>query len=133
MKHTYGIGLIKIEDQINQKKQFKGAKIEIFYHFTIWGTKVYDNGTVVLRIIRKNPNVSTTDWTCFYEMLSLRIIYPNGTVIERDIKLEGVQQSSYCKWFYADFDNIGYELIRMDQILVTYLNKFNGTHNDAWG
>ena len=33
-------------------------------------TRVYDDGTLVARIIRINSNMSTTNKDCFYEMLS---------------------------------------------------------------
>src|SRR3954447_5003063 len=49
-------------------------------------TRIYDDGTVVARIIRKNTTTSTS--VCFYEMLSLRVIYPDGLVDEKDIKLD---------------------------------------------
>src|ERR1043166_672360 len=54
----------------------------------VWNLKTYDDGTAVARIIRKNMNTSTATEDCFYEMLSLRIIHLNGTVDEKDIKLD---------------------------------------------
>src|SRR3954469_9549438 len=58
-------------------------------------SRVYEDGTVVVRIIRQNMNTSTATKVCFYEMLSLRIIHPNGTVNEKDIKLD-IQPFNYC-------------------------------------
>src|SRR5688572_17737333 len=61
--------------------------------------KTYEDGTVVVRIIR-NYNTLTRDSICennetfHYEMLSLRIIHLNGAVEEKDIELN--IQSNYC-------------------------------------
>ena len=38
----------------------------------VWKSKVYDDGTVVVRIVRQNMTTSTTTRECFNEMLSLR-------------------------------------------------------------
>jgi hypothetical protein len=75
---------------------------KVYYPGTprITDLRAYDDGTVVVRIVRANANTTTTDLTCYYEILSLRIINLDGTVIEKDIKLEGVQQSNYCKETY---------------------------------
>jgi hypothetical protein len=110
---------------------------KVYYPGTprITDLRAYDDGTVVVRIVRANANTTTTDLTCYYEILSLRIINLDGTVIEKDIKLEGVQQSNYCKETYYRFavDHLRYELIRTNQILVIYHNNFNHTNADAWG
>ena len=49
--------------------------------------RVYDDGTAVARIVRKNRSTTVNIKTCFHEIFSLRIIRPNGTVDEKDIKL----------------------------------------------
>ncbi|RIA80123.1 hypothetical protein C1645_793218 [Glomus cerebriforme] len=89
----------------------------------VWDTKAYDDGTMVMRIARKNPSTSTPTSPCFYEMLSLRFIYPNGTVVEKDIKLD-IQSFNYCvianEALTEEF--LKYFLIRNNQILVTYHN-----------
>src|SRR4051812_35757325 len=58
----------------------------------VWHTKTYDDDTVVVRIVRVN---SVTTTTCFYEILSLRIIHPDGTVDEKDFELD-IQPFNYC-------------------------------------
>src|SRR4051794_14662781 len=59
----------------------------------VFSAKTYDDGTVVIRIIRRNFRLPTA--ACTFEMLSLRIIHPNGTIVERDIKLD-IQQFNFC-------------------------------------
>jgi len=92
------------------------------------GLNAYDDGTVVIRI------VYDYNTTCYHDIFFLRIIYPNGTVIKKDIKLEGVQQFNYCNddKKYED-DKLKYELIRMNQILITYKDHFNKTHVNVSG
>src|SRR3954454_9139875 len=60
-------------------------------------TKVYDDGTVVARVVRKNASTSNPYQDCFFEIFSLRIIHPNGTVDEKDIKLE-IKQVDHCNF-----------------------------------
>ncbi|CAG8708201.1 19983_t:CDS:2, partial [Rhizophagus irregularis] len=78
----------------------------------VWDARTYDDGTVVVRIIGN----------CSYEMFSLRIINTDGTIVIKDIKLEGVQQFNYCFKYKNNNDIIKYELIRKNQILVLYYN-----------
>ena len=102
-------------------------------------SKAYEDGTMVVRIIRYYSS-SATDNICYqisnnmllYEMLSLRIIHLNGTVEEKDIIL-GIQLFNYCH-----DDLLDYYLIRKNHILVTY--NYNTTNPDntyqtykAWG
>src|ERR1043166_1187374 len=61
----------------------------------VWKSRTYDDGTVVARIVRQNMNTSTATEGCFDEILSLRIIHPNGTVDEKDIKLD-IHPLNYC-------------------------------------
>src|SRR3954469_14265069 len=57
--------------------------------------KGYDDGMIIARVVRINVEASTAANVCFYEMLSLRMIHPNGTVEEKDIKLD-IPQFNYC-------------------------------------
>src|SRR5437764_764780 len=50
--------------------------------------KTYYDGTVVGRIVRLNRAMSAPPKTCFFDTLSLRIIHLDGTVDEKDIKLD---------------------------------------------
>src|SRR6266542_3768414 len=105
------------------------------------GTKniLYDDGTVVLRIIRRN--VASWDQICLIEKFFLRIIHLDGTVDEKDIDL-GIQPFNYCIQkanglnfkYFVDF--INYALIRKNQVLVTYYNAtdLNDFHTyEEWG
>ncbi|GES75940.1 hypothetical protein GLOIN_2v1842543 [Rhizophagus clarus] len=94
---------------------------------TVTDLKAYDDGTVAVRISRFYDD-------CDYDIFFLRIIYPDGTFIKKDIKLEGVQQFSYCNnlTFFA-IDKLKYELIRMNQILVIYGDYCNETHVNVSG
>jgi hypothetical protein len=77
----------------------------------VWDSKTYDDGTVVVRIVRD----------CSYEMFSLRIIHNDGTIDKKDIEL-GVQQFNYCFKYKNNKDILNYELIRKNQILILYYN-----------
>src|SRR5437763_16217932 len=62
----------------------------------IIGTKVYDDGTIVARIIRMDGSPPmTADKLCFDEILSLRIMHHNDIVEEQDIKLE-INSFNHC-------------------------------------
>ncbi|RIA97775.1 hypothetical protein C1645_813648, partial [Glomus cerebriforme] len=89
----------------------------------MWDSKSYEDGTMVIRIVRKNAIKSMPDRSCFYEILSLRLIYTNGTVIEKDIKLD-IQSFNYCIFSNDGIieEYLKYYLIRKNQILVTYYN-----------
>src|ERR1044072_4006104 len=84
----------------------------------VWESEAYDDGTIVARIVRQNMSASTAIKTCFNEMLSLRIIHPNGTVDEKDIKLN-IQPLNYCI-FQNGAELLNYYLIRKDHILITF-------------
>ncbi|CAB4421575.1 unnamed protein product [Rhizophagus irregularis] len=92
----------------------------------IWNSKSYDDGTMVVRIIRKNAATSINRYLCFYEMLSLRIINTDGTVVEKDLKLD-IQPLNYCVFQLPSSGNIFLEfmkhlLIRKNQIFIAYYN-----------
>jgi hypothetical protein len=100
--------------------------------------KVYEDGTAVARIVRTKE--VTAEKVCFFEIFSLRIIHPNGTVDEKDIELDkkGIPLINYC---FLNKDNLlirflDYFLLRKNQILVTYVNTTNPdefiTYQD-WG
>jgi hypothetical protein len=102
--------------------------------------KVYDDGTAVARIVRKNNATSIGARTCLYEMLFFRIIHPNGTVDEKDIDNErlGISSINYC--FFTinarPIKFLDYFLIRKNHILITYVETTNpddpSTYED-WG
>ncbi|CAI2186782.1 17543_t:CDS:2, partial [Funneliformis geosporum] len=91
----------------------------------VWRQRVYDDGTTVVRIVRRNPAIQGV---CLIEKLFLRIIHLDGTVEEKDIDL-GIQPFNYCIFTSDNAGVIGtnvefldYHLIRKNQILVTYHN-----------
>ncbi|CAG8539424.1 13713_t:CDS:2 [Racocetra fulgida] len=61
----------------------------------IWRPYVYKDGTLLVRIIRRDAANSSTNKTCLQQILSLRLIFPNGTVSELDIDLK-IQPFNYC-------------------------------------
>ncbi|CAG8498785.1 13727_t:CDS:2, partial [Cetraspora pellucida] len=61
----------------------------------IWKPYVYHDGTILVRIIRRDAANSIVNRVCLQQVLSLRIIYPNGTVTELDIDLK-IQSFNYC-------------------------------------
>ena len=97
----------------------------------VWKSEAYDDGTIVARIVRQNMSASTAIKTCFNEMLSLRIIHPNGTVDEKDIKLN-IQPLNYCI-FQNGTELLNYYLIRKNHILITYYNMIDIYSYEEWG
>ncbi|CAG8806305.1 26373_t:CDS:2, partial [Racocetra persica] len=61
----------------------------------IWKPYVYKDGTLLVRIIRRDAANSINNKVCLQQILSLRIIYPNGTVTELDVDLK-IQSFNYC-------------------------------------
>jgi hypothetical protein len=83
---------------------------------------------MVIRIIRKNATTSINNYLCFYEVLSLRIINLDGTVVEKNLKLN-IQSFNYCVFQMVSGGEWGewmeflqYFLIKKNQILITYYN-----------
>src|SRR6266542_4899243 len=54
----------------------------------VWRSIVYEDGTTVFRIIRRDINVNETNKVCLIQKLMLRILYPNGTLTELDLELD---------------------------------------------
>jgi len=71
---------------------------------------VYDDGTVVLRIVRENVATVFEDRVCYLEKFSLRIIHLNGIVDEKDINL-GVQSFNYCRLVNVNLEFMNFHLI----------------------
>src|SRR6266498_2763950 len=87
----------------------------------IWNQQVYDDGTVVLRIIRENVTRILKDRVCYLEKFSLRIIQLDGKVDEKDFDL-GIQPFNYCRLLSENVEFMNFRLIRKNQVLVTYYN-----------
>ncbi|GBB88967.1 hypothetical protein RclHR1_01560003 [Rhizophagus clarus] len=92
--------------------------------------KTYDD-IIAIRIVRNQMRIKS--WHCNYDTFFLRIIYPNGTVTEKDFKLEGVQPFAYCSFMTGDYDQLYYEIIGMNRILVIYNNSTNYQTFEGWG
>ena len=83
-------------------------------------TRVYDDDTVVARIVRKNTTTITS--ACFYEILSLRIIHPGGSVDEKDFKLD-IPSFNYC-FFRQQNERIGFlDYLRWNLRLTWHVQK----------
>ncbi|KAF0395551.1 hypothetical protein F8M41_010214 [Gigaspora margarita] len=92
----------------------------------IWRTYVYDDGTILVRIVRRDAANSGGTRVCLQQVLSLRLIYPNGTVSELDIDLN-IQSFNYC---LIQATPINLEPIRLytlqpGYLLLTYFNATN--------
>ncbi|CAG8490790.1 11715_t:CDS:2, partial [Dentiscutata heterogama] len=113
----------------------------------VWNSIVYDDGTIVLRIVREDPgsnklipNATISNTTmCLQNLLSLRILFSNGTVIEQNIDLE-IQSLNYCISkldVNSDlFDPIKLYALNTNYVLVTYYNATNVNDNSTysyWG
>ncbi|CAB4375651.1 unnamed protein product [Rhizophagus irregularis] len=110
-----------IETTIGKMKTFSHVE-EIDYGPTslplVYDSQVFDDGTMVIRIVRRD---SPPNNDCFINMLSLRIINLDGTVIEKDYKNLDIPKINYCSLIKSY--PLKYYLIRKKQILVTYYNS----------
>ncbi|CAG8599360.1 555_t:CDS:2, partial [Diversispora eburnea] len=92
----------------------------------IWQYGTYFDGTVVLRIINRDPNKnSSTTELWIRPVLSLRIIYPNGTVSEIDIELEIPEFNWHPLIDDYIQDTINIYALHKGYLLVTYFNTSN--------
>ncbi|CAG8461302.1 7611_t:CDS:2 [Acaulospora colombiana] len=104
----------------------------------IWQLISYDDGTTVARVIHKDPNVNSTNTTTFIDQrLSLRIIYPNGTVSEID-KDPNIPSFNYAITLATPdvFDPINIRVLQVGYVLVTYFDASdakNYSTYEEWG
>ncbi|CAB4397749.1 unnamed protein product [Rhizophagus irregularis] len=106
------------------------AQIKTFLH----EEKDYGLESTVVRIVRNDTSKSNAIEHCNYDILFLRMIYPDGTVIEKDIKLEDVQLFNYCSVnIDVDEDHLKYEIIENNKILVIYYNSTDDIKVEGWG
>src|SRR6266540_1645827 len=64
----------------------------------------YDDNTIIVRIVRKNSSAIPTHddiYICVDNYLSLRTIYPDGTVAPVDILLD-IQDFNFCQLLNGD-------------------------------
>ncbi|RHZ49469.1 hypothetical protein Glove_520g5 [Diversispora epigaea] len=104
----------------------------------MWQYGKYIDGTVVLRIINVENISDTGDVVLIRQMLSLRIIYPNGTVSEIDKGLE-IQEFNWQITTTSDGinqDPISIFALQRDNLLVRYFKASNTsdiTTYEEWG
>ncbi|RHZ84041.1 hypothetical protein Glove_86g120 [Diversispora epigaea] len=93
----------------------------------IWYSYQYDDGTVILRISGVNPfnDIGLNNTKCYDSILSLRVLYTNGTVGEIESDLGGIQDFNWCPTMYAS-NSIRYPVrvypLQKDYILISYIN-----------
>ncbi|RHZ73047.1 hypothetical protein Glove_233g9 [Diversispora epigaea] len=98
----------------------------------IWQYGKYIDGTVVTRIINRDPNVtSPSNELWVKQVLSLRIIYPNGTVSEIDIDNKDLEIQGF-NWHLttnpstgAFQDPISIYALQSGYLIVRYFNASN--------
>ncbi|RHZ82560.1 hypothetical protein Glove_109g37 [Diversispora epigaea] len=105
----------------------------------IWKYLTYFDGTVVIRIINVDPNKISLDPELWVRpMLSLRIIYPNGTVSEIDKYLEIPEFNWHITMSFDGYrlDPINIFVLQKGFLLVRYFNAPNSddiTTYEEWG
>ncbi|CAG8587837.1 1008_t:CDS:2, partial [Acaulospora colombiana] len=82
--------------------------------------KTYDDGTVLIRVVRQDPSVK--DRFCVEQMLSLRVIHLNGAVAEININNTALNMNSlnYCP-FKSGFPDSNVNLIRIFPLQEGYI------------
>ncbi|RHZ82458.1 hypothetical protein Glove_109g153 [Diversispora epigaea] len=86
----------------------------------------YFDGTVVVRIINVDPNKISLDPELWVRpMLSLRIIYPNGTVSEMDKDLEIPEFNWHITQVNGLLDPVNIFALQKGYLLVRYFNASN--------
>jgi hypothetical protein len=100
----------------------------------VLNTDCYDDGTIVARIIRVNYTVPPK--ICVQEYLSIRTIYPNGTVKSFDLPADtlNIQPFNFC--LLPQFNPLRFYPVRTNLLLITYVEAADEnnpyTYND-WG
>ncbi|RHZ82401.1 hypothetical protein Glove_109g261 [Diversispora epigaea] len=94
----------------------------------IWLHEKYFDGTVVIRIVNRNPSMTINNIELWLRpVLSLRIIHPNGTVSEIDIDLEIPEFNFRITKSFDDYllDPIDIFALQKGFLLVRYFNASN--------
>ena len=100
----------------------------------VLNSNFYDDGTIVVRIVR--VNYTAPPKICVEEYLSIRTIYPNGTVKRFDLSADtlNIQPFNFC--LLPKFNPIRFYPVKKNFLFLTYAeaedvnNPF--TYND-WG
>ncbi|GBC03266.1 hypothetical protein RclHR1_05040007 [Rhizophagus clarus] len=100
----------------------------------VLNTAFYDDGTIVVRIVR--VNYTTPSSICVEERLSIRTVYPNGTTKGFDLSSDtlDIQPFNFC--LLPQFNPLRFYSVKENLLLITYViaedvnNPY--TYND-WG
>jgi hypothetical protein len=109
---------------------------ETFSTPRVLNSNFYDDGTIVVRIVRVNPNHKAPPKICVEEFLSLRIIYPDKTIKKLDLSAVtlNIQPFNFC--LFPTANPIRFYPVKKNFLFLTYAeaedvnNPF--TYND-WG
>src|SRR6266496_4122154 len=104
--------VLPVKSSIIKFEEKQAEPIKILH---VLNTDCYDDNTIIVRIAREN--YTTPSRICVQEYLSIRTIYPNGTVKEFDISLD-IQPFNFC--FLPQFNPIKIYAIKTNLLFVTY-------------
>ncbi|PKY38449.1 hypothetical protein RhiirA4_537308 [Rhizophagus irregularis] len=102
----------------------------------VLNSNFYDDGTIVVRIVRVNPNHKAPPKICVEEFLSLRIIYPDKTIKKLDLSAVtlNIQPFNFC--LFPTANPIRFYPVKKNFLLITYAEAEDVnspyTYND-WG
>ncbi|RGB30358.1 hypothetical protein C1646_765459 [Rhizophagus diaphanus] len=103
----------------------------------VFGLDSYDDNTIVVRIVRKDPD--PTKFQCLKDYLSIRTIFPNGAVKGFDLSSDtlNIQSFNFCILpKYPKANPLRFYPVRKNFLLITYAeaDDINNpyTYND-WG
>jgi hypothetical protein len=100
----------------------------------VLNTDFYDDGTIVVRIIRVND--TTPLKICLEEHLLIRVIYPNGTIKGFDIPSDTLNIQSFNFCLYKNQSPLRFYTIKTNHLFITYvvaLDVNNPYTYEDWG
>jgi hypothetical protein len=90
----------------------------------VLNTDCYDDNTIVVRIVRVNytaPAPPAPLTNCFEEYLSIRTIYPNGTIKGFDLSSDELNMQSLNFCFFSRFSPLRFYPVKKNFLLITYM------------
>ncbi|CAG8683488.1 16657_t:CDS:2, partial [Funneliformis caledonium] len=99
----------------------------------VWRNAVYDDGTTVFHIIRRDTSIKLHDKVCLIQKLMLRILYPNGTLTELDMELN-IPSFNFCIFSAKsrNFDPIKMHALKPGYLLLQYYNATDASRFETW-
>ncbi|CAI2167291.1 17280_t:CDS:2 [Funneliformis geosporum] len=99
----------------------------------VWNSIVYEDGTAVFRIIRRDTSINIPNKTCLIQKLMLRILYPNGTLTELDVELN-IPSFNFCIVAAVpdNFDPISISALKPGYLLLQYYNATDELKPETW-